>query len=96
MSKRTAKHIAENKNIREGNVNKMIIVTIILSWLLFNTWLSLIMCCHDGNMGSNWEDLAFLALAAILNPLIWLGIKALIEVFYFKRKAKKSHKTLDK
>ena len=63
----------------------MIIAIFILTWLLVNTWLSLIMCCQDGNMGSNWSDLAFLALAAILNPLIWLSIKTLIEIFYLSR-----------
>ena len=64
----------------------MITAIFILSWLLINTWLSLIICCADGEMGSGWSDLAFLALASILSPLIWLAIKTLIEIAIFKHK----------
>ena len=67
----------------------MITAIFILSWLLINTWLSLIILCTDGNMGEGWKDLVFLALASILNPLIWLTIKTLIEITIFKYKKEK-------
>lgn len=57
----------------------MIVVVIILSWLLVNTWLSLAMCVADGaGCGDTWFELMCLAFASVLSPFIWLGILALI------------------
>lgn len=71
----------------------MIIAIFILSWLLINTWLTLVMTYMDGELGNGtWYEFFFLALASILNPLIWLAIKTLIEIAIVKYEKYKENK----
>ena len=48
----------------------MLIAVIVLAWLLVNTWLSLIFAQIKGTFFSDWDDLAWLLLYAIVNPFL--------------------------
>jgi hypothetical protein len=56
----------------------MIIVVVILAWLLVNTWLTFILCIADGDMISEWSELASIALCAVICPITVLIVKAII------------------
>jgi hypothetical protein len=56
----------------------MLIAVIILAWLLVNTWLSLAFAQIKGTFFSDWDDLAWLLVYAVVNPFLAVFIGKIV------------------
>lgn len=64
----------------------MNLIVIALGWMLVNLWLTLIMLELNDEFASGWDDLFWLFIASIVNPIILLFIWALIYKIKERRK----------
>ena len=53
-------------------------MTVILGWMLFNMWLTLIMLELNREFVSGWYDLAYLFLCSVISPITLLIVYMII------------------
>jgi hypothetical protein len=68
----------------------MLIAVIILAWLLVNTWLALVVAQVKRTFFAGWDDLAWLLVYTIFNPILALLVGKIVylAVKFFGKKKK--------